>query len=64
MPQPDEKPVKIDEVADRLGVSTQTIGRWAKNNGLPAFRPGGHGRGSVFYFYLSEVKEWWEKQRV
>ena len=58
-PLPNEKAVKIEVIAEILGVTTRTINRWAKERDLPAFQPS-----RTLYFYISEVKKWWEEQRL
>ncbi len=42
---PEEKTLKAGEVARLLGVSVQTVGRWARLDELPhTTTPGGHRR--------------------
>ena len=36
----DERPLKLREAADRLGVSPDTMRRWIKAGVVPAFRVG------------------------
>jgi excisionase family DNA binding protein len=45
--------VSLDDVAQHLGVSTDTIHRWLRTRGLPA-----HKAGRLWKFKLSEVDEW------
>lgn len=48
------------EVADLLGVSTETVLRWTREGRLPAYRlPGG-----AIRFHDSEFDEWLAEHRV
>jgi excisionase family DNA binding protein len=45
--------VSVDDVAEHLGVSRDTIYRWIDQRGLPAHRVG-----RLWKFQLSEIDEW------
>lgn len=48
------------EVADRLGVSTQTLAKWAyQSSGPPYYRLGKHAR-----YDWAEVQTWLDSRRV
>ena len=49
----EEKWCSLDEVADHLGVSKDTIRNWIKKGTIPA-----HKVGRLWKFKLSEVDEW------
>ena len=55
---PEEKPIKLAQVAELLNTSRRTVCRWVAEEGLPAYRPG---RGYLFYW--SEVKAWLESTK-
>ena len=48
-----EKWVGIDDVAQHLGVSSDTVRNWIKSGKLPAYRAG-----KLYKFKLSEVDQW------
>jgi excisionase family DNA binding protein len=52
-----EQWVAVDEVANHLGVSRDTVYRWVENKDLPAHRVG-----RVWRFKLSQVDQWVEQQ--
>jgi len=45
--------VSLDDVAQHLGVSTDTVHRWLRSRGLPA-----HKVGRLWKFKISEVDAW------
>ena len=45
--------VSLEEVAEHLGVSKDTVHRWLRKRGLPA-----HKVGRLWKFQVSEVDEW------
>lgn len=45
--------VSLDEIAEHLGVSTDTIHRWIRVKRIPAHRVG-----RLWKFMVSEVDEW------
>lgn len=45
--------VSVDEVANHLGVSKDSVYRWIETKGLPAHRVG-----RLWKFKLSETDEW------
>jgi len=45
--------VSLDEIAQHLSVSRDTVYRWIDNRGLPA-----HKVGRLWKFQVSEVNEW------
>ncbi len=45
--------VSLEEIAQHLAVSQDTIHRWIRNRGLPA-----HKVGRIWRFMVSEVNEW------
>ncbi len=47
--------VSLDEIADHLGVSRDTVYRWIDNRGMPA-----HKVGRLWKFKVSQVDEWVE----
>jgi excisionase family DNA binding protein len=53
----EENPIRIKEVARRLGLSTRTIQRWV-GQGMPVCKPGRY-----LYFYWSEIDEWMKNNR-
>ncbi len=48
-----EKWASLDEIAEHLGVSKDTIYRWITNKQMPA-----HKIGRLWKFKISEVDEW------
>ena len=48
-----EKWSSLDEIAEHLGVSKDTIYRWIANKKMPA-----HKLGRLWKFKLTEVEEW------
>ena len=57
----EERLLKIEEIADRLNVTTETINNYRRRriNPIPFFKLGG-----AIRFRWSEVEEWLERQRV
>lgn len=51
--QAQEKWSSIDEIAEHLGVSKDTIRNWIKKNEMPAYKIGKQWR-----FRISEVDQW------
>jgi len=51
--QTQEKWSSIDEIAEHLGVSKDTIRNWIKKNEMPAYKIGKQWR-----FRISEVDQW------
>lgn len=49
-----DKYIKIDEVADYLGVRPSTIRAWIKSKGMPHYRVGG----KLLKFKRSEIDKW------
>jgi len=47
--------VSLDEIADHLGVSRDTVYRWIDNRGMPA-----HKVGRLWKFKVSQVDDWVE----
>ncbi len=45
--------VFLDEIANHLGVSRDTVYRWIEHRGMPA-----HKLGRLWRFQVSEVNEW------
>ena len=45
--------VSLEEIAQHLAVSQDTVHRWIRNRGLPA-----HQVGRIWRFQVSEVDEW------
>lgn len=45
--------VSLEEVAEHLGVSKDTVHRWLRKRGLPA-----HKVGRLWKFQVSEVDDW------
>ncbi len=45
--------VSLEEIAEHLAVSQDTVHRWIRNRGMPA-----HKVGRVWRFKLTEVDEW------
>jgi len=48
-----EKWSALDEIADHLGVSKDTVYRWITNKQMPA-----HKIGKLWKFKISEIDEW------
>ena len=48
-----ERLVALEEIAQHLSVSQDTVHRWIRSRGMPA-----HKVGRVWRFKLSEVDEW------
>jgi excisionase family DNA binding protein len=48
-----EKWVNLEDIADHLSVSTDTVRTWIKNGKLPFYRAG-----KRYKFKISEVDEW------
>ena len=48
-----EKWVSLDEIADHIGVSRDTVHRWIKLKDMPA-----HKVGRLWKFKVSQVDEW------
>lgn len=45
------------EVAEKYGVSVQTVGSWARNGIMPAIRPGGEWRFSARWVREDQERE-------
>ena len=45
--------VSLDEIAEHLGVSRDTVYRWTDNRGMPA-----HKVGRLWKFKVSQVDQW------
>ena len=45
--------VSLEEIAQHLAVSQDTVHRWIRNRGLPA-----HQVGRIWRFQVTEVDEW------
>ncbi len=48
--------VSLEEIAQHLAVSQDTVHRWIRNRGLPA-----HQVGRIWRFKVSQVDEWVQK---
>lgn len=50
---PEEKPIKISEASEFIGMPESTIREHIRNNGLPFHKPG-----KELIFYRSELNNW------
>lgn len=57
--QDKEKWVNLEDVADHLSVSKDTIRIWIKDGKLPFYKAG-----KMYKFKISEVDEWVRKGRI
>ena len=55
----DELFLTVEEVADQLRVSTQTVRRWVKEGELPGYRVG-----RCFRVKRADLERWIEQQRL
>jgi excisionase family DNA binding protein len=53
---PRGRPMRVNEVAEEMGVSKWAVYRLMKNHGLPAFQLGG--KGHVIRIYEDEFRAW------
>jgi excisionase family DNA binding protein len=51
--------VSLEEIAQHLAVSQDTVHRWIRNRGLPA-----HQVGRIWRFKVSQVDEWVQTGRA
>ncbi|WP_435645069.1 helix-turn-helix domain-containing protein [Butyricicoccus porcorum] len=54
-----EKWVNLEDIAEHLSVSTDTVRTWIKNGKLPFYRAG-----KRYKFKISEVDEWLRSGRI
>ena len=54
-----EKWVNLEDIAEHLSVSTDTVRAWIKNGKLPFYRAG-----KRYKFMISEVDEWLRSGRI
>ncbi len=54
-----EKWVNLEDIAEHLSVSTDTVRAWIKNGKLPFYRAG-----KRYKFKISEVDEWLRSGRI
>ena len=57
--QETEKWVNLEDIADHLSVSKDTIRIWIKDGKLPFYKAG-----TMYKFNISEVDEWVRKGRI
>lgn len=54
-----EKWVNLEDIADHLGVSKDTVRTWIKDGKIPVYRAG-----KRYKFKISEVDEWVRNGRI
>ena len=59
MQETTEKWVNLEDIAEHLSVSTDTVRTWIKNGKLPVYRAG-----KRYKFKISEVDEWVREGKI